>query len=132
MSRGYVGRTDSLRPPLTWAGSCKSGRRRRGVNTMRSMTGFGIGEAALGEAKLVLEARSLNHRYLEMRVRLPTELADHCSWLEQRARERLTRGRYDIGGRLEAPTGTAPAFNMDRARAVYRALLELRDEMAPG
>src|SRR5688572_18415335 len=96
------------------------------------MTGFGVGDAPLGEGRLVLELRSLNHRFLEVRVRLPAELIDHAFWLEQLARERLTRGRFDVGVRLEGAAIPPPRFAMDRARAIYRALAELRDELAPG
>jgi uncharacterized protein (TIGR00255 family) len=96
------------------------------------MTGFGVGDAPLGEGRLVLELRSLNHRFLEVRVRLPAELVDHAFWLEQLARERLTRGRFDLGVRLEGAAIPPPRFAMDRARAIYRALAELRDDLAPG
>jgi uncharacterized protein (TIGR00255 family) len=96
------------------------------------MTGFGVGDAPLGEGRLVLELRSLNHRFLEVRVRLPAELVDHAFWLEQLARERLTRGRFDVGVRLEGAAIPPPRFAMDRARAIYRALAELRDDLAPG
>jgi uncharacterized protein (TIGR00255 family) len=96
------------------------------------MTGFGVGEAPLGQGRVALEVRSLNHRYLDLRVRLPTELGDHGFWLEQRARERLTRGRYDIGGRFSGAALGVPELSMERARAAYAALCRLRDELAPG
>jgi uncharacterized protein (TIGR00255 family) len=96
------------------------------------MTGFGVGEAPLGDGRVALEVRSLNHRYLDLRVRLPTELGDHCFWLEQRARERLTRGRYDIGGRFSGGAIGAPVLSLERGRAAYQALVTLRDELAPG
>jgi uncharacterized protein (TIGR00255 family) len=96
------------------------------------MTGFGVGDAALGEGRLVLELRSLNHRFLEVRVRLPPELSDHAFWLEQLARERMTRGRFDLGVRLEGAALPPPLFAIERARAIYRALGQLRDELAPG
>jgi uncharacterized protein (TIGR00255 family) len=96
------------------------------------MTGFGVGDAPLGDGRLVLELRSLNHRFLELRVRLPTELSDHAFWLEQLARERLTRGRFDLGVRLEGAAIPPPRFAIDRARAIYRTLEQLRDELAPG
>ena len=38
---------------------------------MHSMTGFGVGEAPLGEGRLTLELRALNHRFLEVKLRLP-------------------------------------------------------------
>jgi uncharacterized protein (TIGR00255 family) len=98
---------------------------------MRSMTGFGCGEAALGESKLTCELRALNHRFLDVRVRLPDDLAAHGFFVEQLAREHLSRGRFDIGVRLDEGGGSA-RFSLQRARAVYASLLELRDELAPG
>lgn len=96
------------------------------------MTGFGLGEAALGEGRLTIELRALNHRFLDVRVRLPNEIIDQASFLEQLARERLTRGRFDVGVRMVGPALPAPRFSVTRARAVYSALLELRDALAPG
>lgn len=96
------------------------------------MTGFGVGEAPLGQGRVALEVRSLNHRYLDLRVRLPVELGDHGFWLEQRARERLTRGRYDIGGRFSGAAVGAPELSLERARDAYAALCKIRDELAPG
>jgi uncharacterized protein (TIGR00255 family) len=98
---------------------------------MKSMTGFGTGEAPLGPGKVVLDARSVNHRYLDVRVRLPPEIADQALFLEQRARERLSRGRFELGVRYEGPTLT-PELDVDRARAAYLQLKRLRDELAPG
>ena len=98
---------------------------------MRSMTGFGCGEAELDGNKLTCELRALNHRFLDVRVRMPEDLASHAFFVEQLARERLSRGRFDIGVRLEDGGGAA-RFSPTRARAVYESLLQLRDELAPG
>jgi uncharacterized protein (TIGR00255 family) len=98
---------------------------------MKSMTGFGTGEARLGPGRVVVDARSVNHRYLDVRVRLPQELAHQSLFLEQRARERLSRGRFELGVRYEGPA-EAPRLDAERARSVYADLLRLRDELAPG
>jgi uncharacterized protein (TIGR00255 family) len=98
---------------------------------MRSMTGFGCGAAELDGHKLTCELRALNHRFLDVRVRMPDELLSHAFYVEQLARESLSRGRFDIGVRLEDSGGTA-RFSTARARAVYQSLLVLRDELAPG
>src|SRR5580658_4718725 len=99
---------------------------------MRSMTGFGLGEVALGSGKLAVEIRGVNHRFLDVRVRVPRELGDMATFIEQIARERLTRGRYEVAMRVDGATVTAPSLDRDRARAAFRALCELRDELAPG
>ena len=96
------------------------------------MTGFATGEARLGSGGLTLEIRALNHRFLDVRVRVPPELSEHAFFLEQHARRALLRGRYDLGVRLEGPALPPPQFVVDRARAAYQALAQLRDELAPG
>jgi uncharacterized protein (TIGR00255 family) len=96
------------------------------------MTGFGLGEVPLGSGKLGIEIRGVNHRFLDVRVRVPRELAELAGFVEQVAREHLTRGRYEVAMRLEGTTLGAPVLDRDRARAAYKALAELRDELAPG
>jgi len=96
------------------------------------MTGFGVGDAPLGDGRVVVELRALNHRFLDVRVRLPEELLDQNFFIEQLARESLARGRFDIGVRLEGAALPAPRFSVERARALYRGLAQLRDELAPG
>jgi uncharacterized protein (TIGR00255 family) len=98
---------------------------------MRSMTGFGLGEAPLGSGKLAVEIRGVNHRFLDVRVRVPRELGDLAAFVEQVAREKLTRGRYEVAMRVDGVALGAPVLDRDRARAAYRALCDLRDELAP-
>ena len=96
------------------------------------MTGFGIGDAPLGDGRVTVELRALNHRFLDVRVRLPEELTDQSFFIEQLARESLARGRFDVGVRLEGAALPPPLFSIERARALYRGLCQLRDELAPG
>jgi uncharacterized protein (TIGR00255 family) len=99
---------------------------------MRSMTGFGFGEVPLGAGKLGIEVRAVNHRFLDVRVRVPRELGDLTGFIEQIARERLTRGRYEVAMRVDGMALAAPVLDRERARAAFRALCDLRDELAPG
>ncbi len=96
------------------------------------MTGFGLGEVPLGSGKLEVEIRGVNHRFLDVRVRVPRELGDMTGFVEQMSREKLRRGRYEVAMRVEGTALTLPVLDRDRARAAYRALCELRDELAPG
>src|ERR1019366_1569120 len=99
---------------------------------MRSMTGFGLGEVPLGSGKLGVEIRGVNHRFLDVRVRVPRELAELAGFVEQGARERLTRGRYEVVLRVDGAALGVPVLDRERARAAFQALSELRDELAPG
>ena len=85
---------------------------------MHSMTGFGVGEAPLGDGRLTLELRALNHRFLEVRVRLPNELAEHAFFLEQLAREKLSRGRFEVGVRIAGSAAPVPKFSVERGKAL--------------
>ncbi|AGF78670.1 TIGR00255 family protein [Desulfocapsa sulfexigens DSM 10523] len=62
----------------------------------KSMTGFGRGEAEAGGRQWVAEIRCVNHRHLDLKIKLPRGYAD----LEERARkmvaETLQRGRVDV------------------------------------
>jgi uncharacterized protein (TIGR00255 family) len=103
---------------------------------MRSMTGYGLGEATLshdglGSTRIAIEARSLNHRYLEIRVRTSPDLGEHASLLEQLCRERLTRGRYDVSVRsLDAPEQDL-RIDPERAKRWYRELQQIASELNP-
>jgi len=98
---------------------------------MRSMTGFGLGQTPLGGGNVSVEIRSLNHRFLDLRVRLPPEIASESFFVEQLCREQLTRGRYDVGIRLEGAALPGGNIDLGRAREAYAALRRLRDELAP-
>src|SRR5262245_48733501 len=99
---------------------------------MRSMTGFGLGEAALRDGRLTAEVRSLNHRFLEIRIRLPPELVDQTFFVEQLCRERLGRGRYDVSVRIDGAAVPALELDLSRARSLYATFARLRDELCPG
>jgi uncharacterized protein (TIGR00255 family) len=96
------------------------------------MTGFGLGAAAFGPGRVVAEVRSVNGRFLDVRVRLPQELAELSLMVESEARKRLSRGRCDIAVRTEGDVFSAPPIDKARARRAYTLLAELRDELAPG
>src|SRR5690348_14761601 len=98
---------------------------------MRSMTGFGVGDATLGAGKLWVEVRATNHRLLDLRVRMPIALTDLSGYAEVVARDRCARGRFDVTFHLDAAALGAPVLDKVRAREAFAALKELRDEIAP-
>jgi uncharacterized protein (TIGR00255 family) len=99
---------------------------------MRSMTGFGVGDVALPEGRVIAEIRSVNQRFLDVRVRFPRDLADLTLFAEQVARERLRRGRVELLVHTEGAVLSPAVLDKARARAAFRSLGELRDELAPG
>jgi uncharacterized protein (TIGR00255 family) len=98
---------------------------------MQSMTGYGSGRAALGEGHVVLDVRAVNHRYLDVRVRLPSRIQARTPTVERVLRARLERGRVDVTARFEGQTLPHAMLDVDRARAVYDELAALRDALNP-
>jgi uncharacterized protein (TIGR00255 family) len=96
------------------------------------MTGFGLGSAPLGKGRITVEIRTVNAKYLDVRVRMPREISELASMVESEARRRLARGRCDIGIRAEGAIFPPPTLDKERASEAYRSLLELRDHLAPG
>lgn len=63
---------------------------------MYSMTGFGQAERALKAMDVSVEVRTLNGRYLDMKLRLPHGARFLEARLRQVVREKLGRGRVDL------------------------------------
>jgi uncharacterized protein (TIGR00255 family) len=90
---------------------------------LRSMTGFGAATCREGTLELCVELRSVNHRHLQLKTRLPAELSALENELETRVRARIERGALSISVRLEE--GGARTVVLDRALAArYKAEIE--------
>lgn len=95
------------------------------------MTGYGRGHAPLGRGAFVVEIRAVNHRFLDLRVRVDSELSAETHVLESYVRKHVLRGRVDVSARLEGKLGTDVVLDRTRARAAFAELIALRDELAP-
>lgn len=93
------------------------------------MTGFGEGAASLGSGQVKVEVRALNHRHQEIRLRLPSHFQDLSFSLEQYARTRLGRGRYDISIREEGVHQDAGRFDLERLKGLFLALRALEETL---
>lgn len=93
-----------------------------------SMTGFG--EAQLEEDGHVyhLEIRTVNNRYLKLSIRLPEQLAFMEAPLEQRLRQRLTRGSVTLRLHIrDLSAGAAPDLNMAALEQYVQQLRTLQE-----
>lgn len=63
---------------------------------IQSMTGFGRGEAANEKYKVTIEMKSVNHRYLDLSVRLPRKLNFYEPAIRNQVKEFAKRGKIDI------------------------------------
>ena len=74
---------------------------------IRSMTAFAAGERAATGGSLSCELRAVNHRYLELSVRLPEELRTIETVLRERVAAKISRGKVDLGIRFRPATAAA-------------------------
>ena len=73
---------------------------------IRSMTAFASGERSTEWGTLGCELRAVNHRFLEVGVRLPDELRASESALRERIAAKLSRGKLDLAMRLRTATSS--------------------------
>ncbi len=60
------------------------------------MTGFGIARGKVGSSDILIEARSVNHRFCEVNSRFPGRFASLEPEVTRRVRQRFARGKFDL------------------------------------
>jgi uncharacterized protein (TIGR00255 family) len=60
------------------------------------MTGFGRSSFEVGHVAFSVEVRTVNHRHLDLSVRLPRVLADRELGIKRRLQERFGRGKIEV------------------------------------
>ncbi len=93
---------------------------------IRSMTAFSRREVSAPWGELVLELRSVNHRFLDLSLRLPEELRAAEPALRERLGARLARGKVDLTVRFQPAVGAA-GLEVDKelAQRISRASREV-------
>jgi len=91
------------------------------------MTGFGAGRAKAGEEELSVELKSLNHKFCEVKLRLPRELSSLELALGKLIKERVSRGAVEVTVKRTSTGGgeAVPTVDVALAREYQRALTEL-------
>ncbi len=97
---------------------------------MKSMTGYGRGTCDVGGRRLVVEMRSLNHRFLEVKLRLPWSDPAVEAHLTALIRAQLDRGVVSVSVRDEGGGGTEEVrADVELARSYATALGQIRDAL---
>lgn len=103
----------------------------RGGLMIKSMTGYGLGEAQDEQYKLKVEIKAVNHRYNDILVKMPR----HISYLEESIKKvikgKISRGKVDVYINLEYIKESAIAVKVDipLAKSYKLALEELVEEL---
>jgi len=98
---------------------------------LRSMTAYGRHAIDSSMGELTWELRSVNHRYLEVSVRLPDELRALEPVVREKVSARLHRGKVEVGCRLRAQASTERGLSVDDAvlNQLVTAVCRLQEQL---
>jgi uncharacterized protein (TIGR00255 family) len=106
---------------------------------LKSMTGYGNGAAPIRAGRITIEVRSVNQRFLDVRVTAPREYGPWEAECRETVRQHVARGRIEVHVNRNAPPSTRAriVLNLEAARdyaAAWRQLtraLGLTRELDP-
>ena len=97
---------------------------------LKSMTGFGRAEVIDSGRRISVEMKSVNHRYLDINIRMPKKLAFLESELRNLMKSYLSRGKVDVFITYEDCSESAGTLKYNAALAAeyLRYLKQMQDE----
>ncbi|MCX5836967.1 MAG: YicC family protein [Deltaproteobacteria bacterium] len=103
---------------------------------IKSMTGYGKAEAVLAGRKFLIEMKSVNHRFLEISLRMPGMLLPLEGEIKKRIGEQFSRGRIEATLRMDGD-GNAEnegrfTLNLPLVRNYHALLRQLKEELHLG
>ena len=98
---------------------------------IKSMTGYGKSEAPAGNGRIVVEVRSVNHRYGEVYIKMPRTLLPFENEVRKAVSGRLKRGKIEVFIQMEkaAGSGTRPVLDIDMARSYLELFMRMKDAL---
>ncbi len=94
---------------------------------IESLTGYGVSEKGIFR----VEAKSLNHRFLEINVKLPTVLSKHEIDIRNLAKENFQRGKIDIIVSINQKERIGKVYlNKELAAQLYSAFIDLKKDLS--
>ncbi|MDO8722587.1 MAG: YicC/YloC family endoribonuclease [Syntrophales bacterium] len=100
---------------------------------IKSMTGYGRAETILKGKRTVAEIKSLNHRYLEVSLRLPPTLASLEMEIKKKIANVFSRGKIEVNIRMDyngSPDKvTGLDLNIPLLRSYYSLLCRIKQEL---
>jgi uncharacterized protein (TIGR00255 family) len=95
---------------------------------LKSMTGYAQAQASDHGVGLRVSVRSVNHRFLDLHLRVPEAFEPLEPRIRQIVRERVRRGHLDVTLRYELAGPAAVAVNHEVAAAYLKAVEDLRKQ----
>lgn len=95
-----------------------------------SMTGYGRAARKLGEQSVIVEVKSLNSKYLDLKTRLPQGFHNKEMAIRQLLTKAAKRGKIDMSIEIQQEgAGHEMLFNKELFSAYYKELKAIKDEL---
>jgi len=94
------------------------------------MTGYGRGEGETSLGRVLIESRSVNHRYSDINIKLPKRMVTFENRIKEMIRSHVSRGRIDVSIKLDSLEGEKVQLqvNSGLAEQYFQALVALKDK----
>ena len=99
---------------------------------MKSMTGYGKGMMAGEDFSVSVDLKTVNNRFLDIHLRVGTELSSLEPLVKKRITSRLSRGRVDVTVSMERAAQVAYEVNRPLIAGYVSALKQLQQEFDIG
>src|SRR4029453_9690772 len=97
---------------------------------LKSMTGFGRAEQAVGDKTFLIDIKSLNGKQFELNLKMPAFLKPFEFEIRNILSKNLNRGTIDCTISLKETGSAKPvSINTDLAKAYYKPLAELSEAL---
>ena len=95
---------------------------------IRSMTGYGRGEAVLHDRTITVELRAVNNRYLDCTVKIPRLYVFAEEAIKSRIQKSVGRGKLDVFVSIDSTAADKVAVTLNKpvADGYYAALTQMR------
>jgi uncharacterized protein (TIGR00255 family) len=95
----------------------------------KSMTAFARTQQSLEEGELIWEIRSVNHRFLELHMKMPEDFRANEMRLREILQQRLKRGKVECNLRFNANAQQAEtvSINQQQAKSLVHACQQIND-----
>lgn len=97
---------------------------------IKSMTGFGTAEGAVGAMRVSVELRSVNHRFFNPSIKLPPALSKWEPEVREALRKVISRGHVTVMARVERAGEDNAIIDEARFAAYVKRLMELKERYA--
>ena len=94
---------------------------------LRSMTGFGRGEIADENRKIIVEIKTVNHRYCDINIKMPKKIGFFEAAIRSLLKKYIQRGKVDVFITYEDYTENRSClkYNKELAAEYLRALRQM-------